>query len=123
MKKGDKIIVIGVVILAIIAIAWMVFMRLNSNALTLVIEQHSIEIKRIALTEGLDDTFVIQDEDHVNTVIIKNGQVWVEEANCKNQICVKTSKIQYANERIVCLPHQLIISIEGGSATVDTVVN
>lgn|GEM_PF-1444467 len=49
-----------------------------------------------------------------NRIVIENGTVRVSEANCKNGICVKTGEIRMSGERILCLPHRLIVSIEGG---------
>lgn len=44
-----------------------------------------------------------------NTVVIQNGEVFMEESNCKNQICVKHKKIKRSGESIICLPNKVII--------------
>ncbi|MCP2618944.1 NusG domain II-containing protein, partial [Candidatus Aminicenantes bacterium AC-335-A11] len=53
------------------------------------------------------------------TVIVKKGKVWVEESSCKNKICVKTSPVSYAGERIICAPNRFLLEIKGNSG-VDT---
>ena len=53
-------------------------------------------------------------DGNYNIVIVKNQSVRVGEADCKNQVCVKTGAIHYPGEVIACMPHRLIVSIEDG---------
>ena len=46
-----------------------------------------------------------------NTVVVSNKEVYVESADCPDQICVDHAHIMYEGETIVCLPHRLIITI------------
>ncbi len=46
-----------------------------------------------------------------NLLMIKNGEVWISEANCPNHDCVKQGKISMNGEMLVCLPHKLTVSI------------
>lgn len=46
-----------------------------------------------------------------NTVVIKNGAVKMEKADCKNQICVKTGEIRKKGESIICLPGRVTAEI------------
>jgi hypothetical protein len=46
-----------------------------------------------------------------NLVVVSGGKVSVEEADCKNQICVQTGKVNRVGDTIVCLPHQLVIQV------------
>ena len=54
------------------------------------------------------------------TVIIKNGNCYVKESDCKNQICVDTGKISKAGERIVCTPNKVTIIISSSSDVIIT---
>ncbi len=48
-----------------------------------------------------------------NRVVAEDGRIWVEEAGCPDQICVKQGPAGAAP--VVCLPNRLIIEIvEGG---------
>ena len=38
------------------------------------------------------------------------------EANCGDHTCVRTGEIFRDGETIVCLPHKLVIAVEGGAA-------
>ena len=55
-----------------------------------------------------------------NTVVAENGQIWVEKADCPDQICVHKGKISTSAVPIICLPNQLIIEIVGGGDDLDT---
>lgn len=46
-----------------------------------------------------------------NTVVIRDGSVEVESANCSNQVCVEHAPITGAGEQIVCLPHGLVVEV------------
>lgn len=50
-----------------------------------------------------------------NVVEIRNGQVRMKSATCKNQICVHHDKISRANQAITCLPNRVNVTITGGA--------
>lgn len=46
-----------------------------------------------------------------NTVIIKDGQVSVIDADCPDKVCVDTGMINAPGQTIVCLPHRVVVEI------------
>ena len=58
-----------------------------------------------------DDTFTVSSEHGENVICIKDGEVYVERADCPDKICVKHAPVHYDKETIVCLPHRLTVSI------------
>ena len=60
---------------------------------------------------------VLGEGGRTNTLVIRNGTAQVTEAGCPDQVCVRQGAVQYAGESIVCLPHRLIVSIEGGAGS------
>ncbi len=44
-------------------------------------------------------------------VIIFDSKVWVEESNCRDQICVHQSPISREGGMIICLPNQVVIKV------------
>ena len=54
--------------------------------------------------------------EHTNVLVIENGTARVVEASCPDQVCVRQGAVRYAGESIVCLPHRLVITVEGGPA-------
>ena len=56
----------------------------------------------------------VEDEMGYNRIIIEDGYVRMEEADCPDQYCVKHARIHYNHETIVCLPHELVVEIDDG---------
>ena len=56
-----------------------------------------------------------------NIVRVENGKIAVIEADCPDLICVKRGFVSGGALPIVCLPHRLSISFEGGAAGADAV--
>lgn len=46
-----------------------------------------------------------------NLVRIHGGIVWIEQANCENQLCVKHDPVRREGEQIVCLPHGVVVQV------------
>lgn len=63
---------------------------------------------------------LITGDGHVNTLVISNGKAYVESADCPDKLCVKQHAVSMTGETIICLPHKLVIRIEGEGG-VDTV--
>ena len=52
---------------------------------------------------------------HENVVVIHDGTVHMESADCKNQVCVHTGEISRAGESIICLPNKVVVEITGST--------
>ncbi len=50
-----------------------------------------------------------------NTLIIKNGEAFVSNADCPDKLCVNYKPISKTGESIICLPHKLAITVESNS--------
>ena len=59
-----------------------------------------------------DQTFVFEGENGgYNVVTIEDGFVFMEEANCPDQICVKHKPLNQTADPIVCLPNSLVVEV------------
>ena len=59
-----------------------------------------------------------------NVLRIENGSASVIAADCPDQYCVRHKLIRKEGESIICLPHRLVITVEGGDAReIDDVTN
>ena len=65
---------------------------------------------------GEDRTVRLGSGEGYNVLQISGGAAAVVEADCGDHTCVRTGAVSREGERIVCLPHKLIIHIEGGGA-------
>ena len=61
----------------------------------------------------LDKEIVVENGENTNVIVISGGQVYMDSASCKNQVCVEHAPISRAGECIVCLPNRLVVEIEG----------
>ncbi len=59
-----------------------------------------------------------------NVLTIKDGQAYVSEADCENQVCAHTQPIGRAGGQIVCLPHRVVIRLKTTEKSeIDAVTN
>ena len=63
-----------------------------------------------------DTRIVLGEGEHTNTLVIAGGKARISEASCPDRICVRQGAVQFAGESIVCLPHKLVITVQGGAA-------
>ena len=49
----------------------------------------------------------------VNRLVVKDGEIWCEEATCPDQVCVHQGKQSRDGEMIVCLPSLMIVQVKG----------
>lgn len=112
MKKKDVILIGSILLLALIAYGLLTFIQKNSTKEAVVV----ITVKeKVQGTYSLDknQTIYIPDKQNATNIIrILDGKVKMEEADCPDQICVNHRAIQYNNESIVCLPHQVVVEIQ-----------
>ena len=59
-----------------------------------------------------DTSFLVKQESGNNTIVIKDGTVRVENADCPDKICVKHKEIKNVGETIICLPHKMVVEIK-----------
>ena len=73
------------------------------------------EIYSIEIHEGMEPVELRVDagDGRYNEVVVMNGEVRIEEANCHDQLCVKSGAIRSSGQTIVCLPHKLVVRITG----------
>ncbi len=58
-----------------------------------------------------------------NTIVVDNGQVYMTDADCPDKLCERTGRISRTGESIVCLPHRVVVEIQGNTAErIDSVV-
>lgn len=103
LKKGDFVI-IGAAALAF-AMSVILLIAFSGRGDRVIVKQDN----KIIYNESLYTDKTV--DTGTNTVVIKNGAVYMESASCKNQICVATGKISKKGETIVCLPNKVVVEI------------
>ncbi len=119
MKKND-IKLIGVI--AFLALALFVFLRVAEHSGTFaVISVEGIEVERLPL--DTDTRYLIRGVGGENLLVIENDEAYLLDADCPDKLCVKMGHISKTGQSIICLPHKVVVEIEGGSdADVDVMV-
>ncbi|MEZ4510121.1 MAG: NusG domain II-containing protein [Eubacteriales bacterium] len=84
----------------------------------LVITIDGQEYQTIALTEETNMHFTVETPYGYNEVVITDGVVDVVSSDCHNQVCVDTHPASKVYDKIVCLPHKLILEIVGDDGEV-----
>ena len=51
-----------------------------------------------------------------NTLVIRDGQADMIQADCPDQLCVHQHAISRGNENIVCLPNKVVVTVTGEEA-------
>ena len=119
MTRGDRILVAALAALALLLVP-----------LTLA---HGAESARDVIIEAPDGTSVVPLGDDaelriegrvgVVEVVVRDGGVRVEEADCPDSVCVHTGTIDSPGSVIACVPNGVVVRIGGGGASgVDTVI-
>ncbi len=115
-RKTDFILIVLIIAIAFVCIFFLKYKQGSTESTDtaeaqyyVVIEVAGEEIARLPLDENT--TYSVDQEDMHNVVVIEDGSVYMSEADCPNQNCVRQGKITQVGEPIVCLPHQVIVMI------------
>ncbi len=109
MGKTDFFIIAIIVTIGIGLVV--VFFITKKEGNLVIVSVDGVEIERHELSETVDKE--IEGVGGKNRLRIQNGEVWVEEADCPDKLCVKQGKISHTNESIVCLPHRVTVRVVG----------
>ena len=60
-----------------------------------------------------DRTIDVEGDFGQNRIVIQNGSAYMEAADCPDKYCMTYEPISKTNESIICLPHRLVVQVEG----------
>ena len=115
MKKRDIILVVSLLVFA--GIVFLIFNFNNKSGKTVVITENGSTYGTYSLSEN--KVIDINTDLGHNKVVIKDGKVHMEEADCPDKYCVKQGKITKTRQNIVCLPHKVVVEIAVSDNTKD----
>lgn len=102
---ADSILVICLIVLTLI-LSVFIYKKQTTNHVYVEISVDGKVAKSFSLDEDLEIML-----DTGNMLVIKDGQVCIENADCPDGLCVKQGSISKANESIICLPNKLVVRI------------
>ncbi len=122
-KKLKNDIILVVVIVVIATTGLLLINTLKKTGKYAVVKVDGKTVCSYSLNENRKE-IISYEKDYENVLVIKDREVFIESANCKDKICVKHKKIKSSGESIVCLPHKLVIEItqDAENDNVDVVV-
>lgn len=110
MKKKE--IIFAGIILVLAGILFLVFRltgETEGNQVRITIDGE--EYGTYALEE--DREIEVRQNGGYNKIVIENGIVYMEDADCPDKYCIEQGKIHNQKQTIVCLPHRLVVDIMG----------
>ena len=110
-RKNDVLLVAALLILGGALALFLLLTRQEGGRVRVQVDGETV--MELPLSE--DARIVLGEGAHTNTLVIGDGAARVEEASCPDQVCVRKGAVRYAGESIVCLPHRLVIAVEGGA--------
>ncbi|WP_027623276.1 NusG domain II-containing protein [Clostridium lundense] len=117
MKKGDKIIFISILVIITLGFAGTFVYKnyMKSHDKIALIKQDGKVIDKINLTNftGTKEMTIKTNDGHFNKILIEKDKISITDADCPDRVCVKTGPISQPGDTVVCLPHKLMITIEG----------
>lgn len=117
LTKGDKILIVAVIIINVISLWLVKNVLFNQNSKYISVQVNGEEIKRIIFDKNMVGKQIpIETEYGYNLLEIGDEKVRVIEADCPDKLDVKQGYISRVGEVIVCLPNRLVIEIKGTRA-------
>ena len=128
LNRSDLILI---AIIVIIGVGMMAALRIYNPMDNAIIEANESVVKgRAVITvDGIvfreaylsdDEEILVEDDDRMNVVEIKDGTVRMSDANCPDKACVKQGKISADNQVIVCLPNKVLIKLRDANNNFQT---
>lgn len=115
MKPGDLIIIVLLVFLSFLPVILFSMDSASSNAEhnTALISANGEVLHEMALMDdGETETYEHIDEAGHRNIIVREGtEVYMIDASCADQLCVRQGTISQNGETIVCLPHRVVVEV------------
>ena len=120
-KPLDALVVLAVLLLAAAA-AWLSYGGRSGGALTATVKHRSQVVAQVPLSSLTEEKTVTIDGTYHLTVTLDKTGAAVTESDCPGQDCLHTGRITRAGQSIVCLPEQVVVTLEGKTSSADVVL-
>ena len=110
--KNDVIFIAVLLSVVILAGLGFSFLRANGDRVTVTVNGRIYGVYSLA-----EDTEVEirtgESGEELNHLVIRDGKAYIKIATCPDEICASHKPIFRVGESIVCLPHRVVITVEG----------
>ena len=120
MKKKQLlyvVITLATAVLALVAAVGILHLNKDSTVARIYVNNKlydKIDLGKVQESYTID---IPNSENKHNIILVENGAISMQSADCPDKLCVKQGKISTGAYPIVCLPHKIIISLEGEKGT------
>lgn len=108
--KSDIILIS--VLLCLALIFGVVLFVTRRNGSVVVVEIDGVEVGQYILDK--DAEYILN--NGTNILKIEDGEAFLIYADCPDKTCVKTGKIRYVGESIICLPNKISVVIRSNTS-------
>lgn len=113
MKKRDILVISGILVFALLLL---LIMNLTKKpGAGVIVRIDGVEVAKYSFEEE----GIYELNGGTNILVIKNNEAWLQDATCKDRICVKEGKISKEGETITCLPNKLTVTVYGSDSFVE----
>ncbi len=114
-RKLRNDILLVAILLAVVSAAGLAFFFLRGEGNTVEVTVDGQPFGTYSL--GRDARVPIVTERGSNTLVIRDGRAFVEEASCPDGICAAHRPIKRNGESIVCLPNRVVVTVRSTHST------
>lgn len=106
MKRNDWLLAAGILAVAALLLYFQIFRKTGDHGFVAVAVDGAL-----FGTYSLEEDRVVEIND-TNRLVISEGSARMEWADCPDQVCVHHQGISRDGESIICLPNQVVVSVE-----------
>jgi hypothetical protein len=111
LTRADKWIIALILVVALGGIGLNMAVLTGDGERSAEVYQDGRLIQVIKLRAGYREELRLGGLVHFNLIVAENGRVRVADADCPDQVCVRTGWVSLAPQQIVCLPYRVVIKI------------
>ena len=110
-KRHDRILALALLILAaVLGFGYYMTHRTPALRAEVTIDGETVEV----LDLSKDQEVTIHSlRGGTNHLVVKDGEIWCDEASCPDKICIYQGKQSLEGSLIVCLPNLMIVEVIG----------
>ena len=115
-RIGDFVAICSVLILAIVIfIGYFLGNRTSENVKVQIFQDGELLVE-FPLDSSEEIVYIVEGE-YQNKIVIRDGEVFIDYANCPGTDCVHSGNISKPGRSLVCLPNKVEVRITGNSDT------
>lgn len=120
-KPLDLVVVLFIILLAA-GIAFFVYRTGGEGDLTATVKHRGEVVAQVPLRTLTGEKEISVDGKYHLVITVTGSGVSVAESDCPGGDCLRTGQITKAGQSIVCLPEQVIVTLEGSAPSPDVIL-